>query len=149
MHVEEPGVPAIAASAGVPGGTGTATDVLSVIEHVAPPPPPRQTTQPKVEPAPNKPIAVSSGVQSAKLIRRVIPLYPEIAKRARISGTVRLVGIVGKDGTIENLQLVSGPPLLVQAALEAVRQWIYRPTLLNGEPVEVIAPIDVIFTLSQ
>lgn len=68
---------------------------------------------------------------------------------ARISGTVRLQGIIGKDGSIQQLQVLSGPPLLVQAALDAVRQWRYQPTLLNGEPVEVISPIDVIFTLSQ
>lgn len=88
-------------------------------------------------------------MQAAKLVRQIIPQYPELAKRARISGTVRLVGIIGKDGSIQNLQLVSGPPLLVRAAIDAVRQWIYQPTLLNGQPVEVIAPIDVVFTLTQ
>jgi protein TonB len=60
-----------------------------------------------------------------------------------------LQGIIGKDGSIQQLQVLSGPPLLINAALDAVRQWLYRPTLLNGEPVEVIAPIDVIFHLSQ
>ena len=68
---------------------------------------------------------------------------------ARISGQVRFTAIIGKDGTIQNLQLVSGHPLLVAAAQEAVKQWIYKPTLLNGEPVEVITQIDVNFTLSQ
>jgi len=79
----------------------------------------------------------------------VTPVYPRIAIVARISGTVRLIGIVGKEGAVEQLQVVSGPPLLVQAAVDAVRQWVYRPTILGGKPVEVAAPIDVIFTLSQ
>ena len=72
-----------------------------------------------------------------------------LGRQARVSGTVRLQGIIGKDGSIQQLQVLSGPPLLINAALDAVRQWLYRPTLLNGEPVEVIAPIDVIFRLSQ
>jgi periplasmic protein TonB len=62
---------------------------------------------------------------------------------------VKLVGVIARDGRIERLQVLSGHPLLVPAAVEAVRQWIYQPTLLSGEPVEVIAPIDVNFTLSQ
>ena len=77
------------------------------------------------------------------------PPYPPLAKQARISGTVRFTAIIGKDGTIQNLQLITGHPLLVQAATEAVKQWLYKPTLLNGEPVEVITQIDVNFTLSQ
>lgn len=95
------------------------------------------------------PQRVGGDVQEAKLIRKVMPVYPELAKRARVSGTVRLVGVIAKDGTIEKLQVVSGNPLLVPGALEAVRQWIYKPTLLNGAPVEVIAPIDVIFSLGR
>jgi protein TonB len=85
----------------------------------------------------------------AKLVRKVIPEYPAMAKAARISGIVRLIGIIGKDGAIRNLQLVSGHPMLARAALEAVQQWIYKPTLLNGNPVEVIAPIEVNFTLGR
>jgi len=111
-----------------------------------PPPPPVQTHAP----APSQqPMRVSGGVQMAKLIRKVIPIYPPLAKSARISGVVHLVGTIAKDGTIRNLQLISGHPLLARAAIEAVEQWVYQPTLLNGEPVEVIAPIDVSFTLSQ
>ena len=68
---------------------------------------------------------------------------------ARVSGTVRLIGTIGKDGMIEQVQVVSGPGMLVQAAVNAVRQWVYRPTMLNQKPVEVIAPIDVIFSLSR
>jgi protein TonB len=96
-----------------------------------------------------KPVQVGGDVQAAKLIRKVVPVYPRTAVIARISGTVRLQGIIGRDGTIQQLQVVSGHPLLTGAALAAVRQWLYRPTLLNGEPVEVIAPIDVNFLLSQ
>ncbi len=91
---------------------------------------------------------VGAGVQAARLIKQVIPQYPQLARQARISGTVHLVGIISKTGAIEKLEIVSGHPLLVRAALEAVRLWVYKPTLLNGEPVEVIAPIDVNFTLN-
>jgi len=98
---------------------------------------------------PSEPIRVSEGVQEAKILKRVMPVYPPLARSARISGVVRLVGIIARDGTIRNLQLVSGHPLLAPAAIQAVQQWVYRPTLLSGEPVEVIAPIDVVFTLSQ
>jgi protein TonB len=97
----------------------------------------------------NKPINVGGDVQLAKLVKRVMPIYPALAKTARISGVVRLVGFIAKDGTIRNLQVISGHPVLTQAALAAVQQWVYKPTLLNGEPVEVIAPIDVHFTLSD
>jgi periplasmic protein TonB len=114
------------------------------IQAIPPPPPPQVA-----EPAPSRPITVTSDIQSAKLIRKVVPLYPRIAIAARISGTVRLIGTVATDGTVQQIQVVTGPPLLVKAAVEAVRQWLYRPTLLNNKPVEVIAPIDVIFTLSQ
>ena len=96
-----------------------------------------------------KSIRVGGNVQAAKLIRQPKPTYPPLAKQARIQGTVKFQAIIGKDGTIQNLQLVSGHPMLVQNATEAVKQWIYKPTLLNGEPVEVITQIDVNFTLSQ
>ena len=98
---------------------------------------------------PAAPIRVSMGVQMAKLIKKVIPEYPPLAKTARISGVVHLIGTIARDGAIQNLQLIGGHPLLARAAIDAVRQWIYQPTLLNGEPVEVIAPIDVNFTLGQ
>jgi protein TonB len=92
---------------------------------------------------------VGGQVIAANLVRRIVPTYPALAKQARISGTVRFNAIIGKDGTIQNLQLVSGHPLLVQSATDAVKQWLYKPTLLNNEPVEVITTIDVNFTLSQ
>ena len=94
-------------------------------------------------------IRVSNGVQSAKLLQQPKPVYPALARSARISGTVRLQAIIGRDGTIRNLQLVGGPPLLIAAALEAVSRWTYKPTLLNAEPVEVFTEIEVNFTLNQ
>jgi protein TonB len=87
-------------------------------------------------------------VQSARLVRQPKPQYPPLARQARIQGTVRFNAIIGKDGNIANLTLVSGHPLLVPAATAAVKQWQYKPTLLNGEPVEVVTVIDVNFTLS-
>ena len=94
-------------------------------------------------------IRVGGNVQAANLIRQVKPNYPPLAKQARIQGTVKFNAVIAKDGTIQNLTVVSGHPMLVQAALEAVKQWLYKPTLLNGEPVEVITTIDVNFTLNQ
>jgi len=92
---------------------------------------------------------VGGNVQAAKLVKQPKPLYPPLAKQARIQGTVRFTAIIGRDGSIQNLTLVSGHPLLIPSAQEAVRQWVYQPTLLNGEPVEVVTQIDVNFTLSQ
>ena len=88
-------------------------------------------------------------MQAAMTIRAPKPAYPPLAKQARIQGVVRLNAIIGKDGSIQDLKAASGHPLLVPAALEAVKQWLYKPTLLNGEPVEVVTVIDVNFTLSQ
>jgi protein TonB len=84
----------------------------------------------------------------ANLIRKVQPAYPPLAKSARVSGTVEFRATISKDGNIEGLTLVRGHPLLVNAAREAVLQWKYRPTLLNGQPVEVITDITVNFTLN-
>jgi protein TonB len=149
--IDEPGPPMVGPSSpGVPGGTGSDRTVAALVDKLIDKPagpPPKAVAQKPVKAA--EPLPVGGQVQAAKLIRQVIPQYPELAKRARISGTVRLVGIIGRNGTIENLQLVSGPPLLVRAAMDAVKQWIYKPTLLNTQPVEVIAPIDVVFTLTQ
>jgi protein TonB len=81
-------------------------------------------------------------------VKRVAPVYPEDARMARISGTVRLHVIIARDGTIKQLEVMSGHPMLQQAALDAVSQWQYQKTLLNGEPVEVDTTIDVIFALN-
>ena len=113
-----------------------------------PQPKPAEVKKP-VEAAPIAPIRVSIGAQEAKIIRRILPAYPALAKQARVQGTVRLLGVISKEGRIEKLQVISGHPLLVQAAVDALKQWTYRPTLLNGLPVEVMAPIDVNFILSN
>ena len=110
---------------------------------------PAAAVKPDVAKAPEAPVLVGGDVQAAKLIKKVVPMYPRPASQFRISGTVHLLGIIAKDGTIQKLQVLSGHPLLRQAALDAVSQWVYRPTVLNGQPVEVKAPIDVIFILSQ
>jgi protein TonB len=104
-------------------------------------------------PAPPKPaqsrIKVGGNVTAARLQNKVSPVYPALARQTRISGTVRLHAIIAKDGTVQQLEVLSGHPLLVQSALDAVRQWRYQPTLLNGEPVEVDTTVDVIFSLNQ
>ncbi len=134
---------------GVPGGSagGIIGGIIGSVPTAAPPPPPPPV---KVEkPATPQRIRVGGQVQAAKLMRQPRPVYPPLAKQARISGHVILNAIIGKDGTIQNLTLASGHPLLVPSAMEAVKQWVYQPTLLNGEPVEVVTQIDVNFTLSQ
>ena len=108
-------------------------------------------TAPKLtsdQPAPQR-IRVGGNVQANNLVYKVQPEYPALAKQARIQGTVRFTATIGKDGHIIDLSLVSGHPLLVEAAAEAVKQWVYRPTLLNGNPIEVITVIDINFTLSD
>jgi protein TonB len=101
---------------------------------------------------PHPPISIHhapiSHMMEGNLIRRVEPAYPAIARQARIRGIVLLRATISKDGTIENLQLLSGHPMLAQAAIEAVRQWRYRPYYLNGDPVEVETQVTVKFTLS-
>jgi len=94
-------------------------------------------------------VTVTAGAQEANLINKVTPEYPALAKAARVQGTVKFEAVIGKDGTVQNLQLISGPPLLIQAAMQAVRQWTYKPTLLNGQPVEVVTTLEVNFSLSQ
>jgi protein TonB len=114
---------------------------------------PRAAAPPVAAPtvaAPSAPrqIRVVSALQMARLLHRVEPVYPPLARQTRISGTVELTGVIATDGRIRELRVVSGHPYLAAAALEAVRQWVYEPTLLNGEPVEVIAPITVNFRLN-
>ena len=132
----------VGVTGGVPGGVpgGQAGGVLGgIIGGVgSAPPPPREGP---------KRIRVGGQVQAARVISQARPTYPPLAKQARIQGVVRLQAIIAKDGTVQELQVLSGHPLLVQSAQDAVRQWRYQPTLLNGEPVEVVTTIDVIFTL--
>jgi TonB family protein len=106
------------------------------------------TGLPTAPPAPGmKQIRVAGNVQSSKLIAQPSPVYPDTARHARIQGVVRYNAVISRDGRVANLTLVSGHPLLIPAATDAVRQWLYQPTLLNGEPVEVVTQIDVNFTL--
>ncbi|MGP8271597.1 MAG: energy transducer TonB [Terracidiphilus sp.] len=97
--------------------------------------------------APPKTVAVSAGVAGGLLIQRTPPVYPQIAKSARITGTVVLKATISKTGVIENLHVVSGPSMLTQAAVDAVRSWRYRPYKLNNDPVEIETTVNVIFTL--
>ncbi|HEV8383594.1 MAG TPA: energy transducer TonB [Candidatus Acidoferrales bacterium] len=124
---------------GVPGGQagGVLGGIIGGVVSSLPPPP---------KAAPQR-IRQGGNVQQAKLINMVRPVYPALARQARVSGTVRLHAIIAKDGTVSQLEVLQGHPLLVQAAQDAVRQWRYQPTLLNGEPVEVDTTIDVVFTL--
>lgn len=125
---------------GVAGGQmgGVIGGVIGGVGGAPPPPKPTQTR-----------IRQGGQVQAAKLMNKVQPMYPPLARQTRISGTVRLHAIIAKNGTVEQLEVISGHPLLVQAALDAVRQWRYQATTLNGEPVEVDTTIDVIFSLNQ
>ena len=94
-------------------------------------------------------IKVGANVQNAMILKKVAPVYPQLAKAAQVEGVVHLAAVIGKDGTIEEVQVISGPALLIQATVDAVKQWVYKPTLLNGEPVDVSTTIDVNFTLNQ
>ena len=124
---------------GVDGGTGSG--ILNGIigsGGSGPPPPPTK--------APSR-IRVGGNVQAASLVNKVTPQYPPIAKTAHVSGTVVLHAIIAKDGSIQELQYMSGPPLLMKSAMDAVREWRYKPTMLNGDPVEVDTTISVVFSL--
>src|SRR5271166_3897849 len=128
---------------GVPGGIpgGTPGGVIgSILSNVL-------TAVPQL--APSKVIRVSTGVSEGMLIRRIQPTYPPLARQARIQGAVILEAIIGTDGSITNLHVVSGHPMLVSAAVEAVKQWKYRPYLLNGQPVEVQTQVQVNFRLDS
>jgi protein TonB len=132
---------------GVPGGM---PEIFRSLVATAAPPKvvERPAPAPHVEPALIPRYREGGRVHIGEPIRRVEPRYPPLAIQARIGGVVELEGIVGVDGRIHELKVKSGHPLLAPAAVEAVRQWIYRPTTLNGEPVEVIAPITVTFRLN-
>jgi protein TonB len=120
----------------LPGGPapGTTAAILSAASADATPP---------------SRIRVGGNVQQNLLISQPPAVYPPLAKQAHIQGVVKLSATIAKDGTIQNLEVIEGHPLLIPAAMDAVRQWVYKPTLLNGQPVEVVTQIDVNFTLSQ
>jgi len=112
-----------------------------------PPPPPGAAVTPTPGAAPPRRVNISAGVAVGLLEYKQQPIYPADAKKAHISGTVVLDAIVGTDGTVKELKVVSGPDQLQKAALDAVKNWRYRPYLLNGQPVEVRTTINIIFTL--
>ncbi len=132
---------------GVPGGVvgGIPGEVLSEVLHSMGSAPVLAKTP---APAPKR-IRVPARIAEANLVYDVAPKYPPEAGRARIEGTVVLLAVIGKDGTVEDVRVKSGLSLLAQAAIEAVKQWRYRPYLLNGEPVEVDSQITINFTLSR
>ena len=150
MIREEDAPPPIAATGvvgGVPGGIpggqvgGVIGGIINATSSLA--------AVPKFVPVVPQRVRVSQGVTRGLLIQRIEPAYPTLARAARVQGDVVLSAIIDANGEITNLQLVSGHPMLVPAALAAVRQWRYKPYLLNGQPVEVETTITVIFTLQS
>src|SRR5271165_381389 len=145
MIKEEEAPPPVSTMAGVVGGVpgaagGQMGGVIGGIINSTPIAVPKVATPQRVR--------VSQGVTQGLLVRKVNPTYPPLARQARISGTVVLRAVISKDGSIENLTLVSGHPMLAPAAIDAVKQWKYKPYLLNGEPVEVDTEVQVNFTLA-
>jgi periplasmic protein TonB len=151
MIKEEEAPPPMPASGGVVGGVpggipggqmgGVIGSVISATSSLA--------AVPKFVPATPQRIRISAGVTKGLLIQRIEPPYPQLARAARVQGDVVLSAVIDTNGHITNLQLVSGHPMLVPAAIAAVKQWRYKPYLLNGQPVEVETTITVIFTLSS
>lgn len=136
---------------GVPGGVaggqvgGVLGGVIGGVPNEAPPPPPPKSA---AQPAPQR-VRIGGQIEAAKLERKVMPVYPAVAAQARIQGTVKLSAVIGKDGRVEDLKVISGHPFLITSALSAVKQWVYRPTYLNGQPVEVQTEIDVAFRMNS
>ncbi|MGA2182761.1 MAG: energy transducer TonB [Bryobacteraceae bacterium] len=132
----------------VSGGQKTGIALTDLVARTPGPPGPPvvKHTANLTPPAPPIRIRVSH-LESATVLYKVIPVYPALARSTHISGTVYLLGVIGTDGSIQSLRVLRGHPFLVRAALDAVRQWRYKPTILNGQAVEVEAPIDVTFTL--
>ncbi|MGC2420102.1 MAG: TonB family protein [Candidatus Acidiferrales bacterium] len=122
---------------GAPAGTNTPSE--------------SQPAQAPTSSVPENPtrIRIGGNVETSRLIHNVAPVYPADAKAAHVEGTVVLHAIIAKDGTVKNLEVVSGPPMLTDAAMDAVKQWTYHPTLLNGEPVEVDTQVTVHFVLDD
>ena len=156
IFVDPPELAPAGSGSGVAGGTenGAASGVLSAVmdsaTRVAPPPRPPKVahTAAPVEPAAPIRVKIGGNVHLGALIHQVEPRYPPIARQMRVSGVVELEGVIGIDGRIRELVVKSGNPLLAPAAVEAVRQWVYEPSTLNGDKVEIIAPIAVTFRLN-
>jgi protein TonB len=161
MILPEAEAPPVSGVAGVPGGvvggqgnggfSNLISDIITRAAAVAPVPRPPEPARHEPEAAPVTRAAPPriTALRMATPIRRVDPIYPLLAKQARVSGTVELLGVLGTDGRIHELKVLRGHPLLVNAAVEAVRQWVYEPAVLNGQAVEVSAPITVNFILNQ
>jgi protein TonB len=125
------------------GGDGPG--VMDTLGKESAPPPP-VVIAPKARPGP---LRISAGVAKGRLLVPIQPIYPVIAKTARIQGTVVVEAVISREGTVENLKVVSGPPMLAQAALSAIARARYEPYRLNGEPVEVETTINVVFSLNE
>jgi protein TonB len=140
----EPPAPPSYSMAGVVGGVaggipgGTVGGVVGGIPQPPPPPPP-----------PSAPVRPGGNIKEPKKIVDAKPIYPQIAQQAKIQGIVIIEAIIAKDGSVKDARVLRPAPMLDQAALEAVRKWKYTPTLLNGEPVEVIMTVTVTFTLNN
>ena len=144
-HVVDDSTPQDAApcSICVPGGTGTFSSANNVFNSLG--------NAASIAPPPPKPVAPpprNSHMMEGNLIYKVQPVYPPLARQARIQGSVFLRAIISRSGTIEDLSVISGHPMLVGAAIDAVRHWRYRPYILNDEPVEVETRVTVNFSLS-
>ncbi len=148
----DPGSSGVPGGTGVPGATGVAGAIANLLAAaVLAPPAPAPATRPlpkSLPPAEPARVKIGGVVLAGKLISQTEPQYPEIARRMRIQGVVELLAVVGTDGHIRELKLISGNPLLAPAALDAVNRWIYRPTFLNGDAVEIMAPVTVTFRLN-
>jgi len=129
------------------GGTHTGTigfqpESLGLLKPVPPP-----VIEPPPPPSKKPPMKMGGDVLQSKLVKKIVPEYPPLAKQARVSGSVVLQVNVDEDGNVVDIRVLSGHPLLEEAAVGAVRQWKYSPTLLNGEPVPVVATVTVVFNL--
>lgn len=151
-HIDDAVEPPTVSPGGVPGGSGAPGAGSQLLGNLLNPTPsverPVEPKTPPTRPAEEvKRIRVSS-LDPARLLHFVEPLYPQIAKSARIEGTIELRAVIGTDGRVRQLDVISGPALLRKAALDAVSHWIYKPPVLNGESVEIVAPIAVVFRLN-
>lgn len=144
VSIVDDGAPAVWAGP----STGFAA-MLPVGNGNLPPAPPKPSPAPVKPAVPTGPVRIGGDIVSARLKFNPRPAYPQIAITTHTQGTVRLEAVIAADGSIRNLHVLSGPPLLVRAALDAVAQWKYEPTLLNGVAVEVLTTIDVNFALAH
>jgi TonB family protein len=133
----------------LPPPPGAGRQPFSSITVNSGPPPPPPPISADAQGNPPLRIKVGGNIQSAMIVSKPAPIYPQLAKSARVSGVVHLAVLIAKDGTVQELHALGGPALLIQAAMDAVRLWTYQPTYLNGEPVAVESTIDVNFTLNQ